>query len=86
MALADRVTNRPKPTNGLPCSIAVLLDTLEGDELEAFRAMLGTPGKRDGWSAAEIYEAVTAEGHSIGLQSINRHRSDPPRCRCGATR
>jgi hypothetical protein len=41
--------------------------------------MLGTPEKR-GWSQRDIYEALTAEGHEVGFQSINRHRGGACRC------
>lgn len=77
MALADRTP--PRPSTGLPCSIGALLDRLHGDELDAFRQMLGTPENR-GWSATAIYDAVRDEGYDIGLQSINRHRGR--KCRC----
>lgn len=80
MSLANRVRTPPAAMHGLPCSVAVLLDTLKGDELEALRIMLGTPEKR-GWSQRDIYEALTAEGHEVGYQSINRHRGG--QCRCG---
>lgn len=76
MALSDRVAAPPPPLQGMPCSIGTLLDTLEGDELEAFRVMLGSPS----WTAAMVYDAVRDEGHAIGRQSISRHRGK--RCRC----
>ena len=80
MALSERINQgRPAPTHGYPCSVGALLDTLEGDELAAFKTMLGTREKR-GWSATDIYAAVTAEGHTIGLQTINKHRGG--NCRC----
>ena len=79
MALADRLTEPPAPIHGTPCSVGVLLDTLEGAELEAFKAMLGTPEQR-GWSQDAIYTALTDEGYRVGRQSINRHRGG--RCRC----
>src|SRR5690242_1284466 len=51
MALANR---KPPPSmTGLPCSIGVLLATLQGDELDAFLEMLGTPERR-GWPATAI--------------------------------
>ena len=65
--------------HGTPCSVGALLDQLEGAELEALQTMLGTPEKR-GWSQAEIYKALTAEGYEVGLQTINRHRGG--QCRC----
>lgn len=81
MSLAERVKTPPATAiHGLPCSVGLLLDTLEGDELDALKAMLGTPEQR-GWSQSDIYDALTSEGYEVGRQSINRHRSG--RCRCG---
>jgi len=80
MSLAKRVQEPPVRTYGMPCSIGNLLNTLEGDELAAFKVMLGTPDK-PGWDASAIFDAVTAEGYAIGRQSINRHRGR--KCRCG---
>lgn len=80
MALAARVTQpRPAPVHGSPCSVGNLLATLEGDELDAFKTMLGTP-ERPGWTASDIYAAVTDEGHHVSYQQINRHRGS--KCRC----
>ena len=77
MALADR--KAPPAMHGLPCSIGELLNSLEGDELAAFKTMLGTPTNR-GWSATAIWQACRDEGYQIGLQSVNRHRGG--KCRC----
>lgn len=77
MALADHTP--PVASTGLPCSVGALLDRLEGDELAAFKTMLGTPEQR-GWPATAIYDAVREEGYEIGLQSVNRHRGR--KCRC----
>jgi hypothetical protein len=76
MALSDRVQSPPPPIHGIPCSIGTLLATLEGDELEAFRQMLASTA----WNASMIYDAVRDEGHTIGRQSISRHRGG--KCRC----
>lgn len=81
MALSDRVKTRPAAKHGTPCSVGALLDHLEGAELEALKVMLGDPVKRDGWPADDIYDALVEEGHSVGRQTINRHRGG--RCRCG---
>lgn len=81
MALSDRVNEkRPAPIHGYPCSVGTLLATLKGEELEALRLMLGTK-ERPGWSAADIYATLTAEGYAVGHQTINRHRGG--KCRCG---
>lgn len=76
MALADRHLTPPPAVHGTPCSIGNLLDTLTGDELAAFKHMLGSGD----WTANMVYDAVIAEGYPIGRQSIGRHRGQ--RCRC----
>lgn len=81
MALAERLSKQPAPTHGLPCSVGVLLNTLEGDERDALLTMLGTPEQR-GWSASEIFDALTAEGYRIAFRSINPHRGG--KCRCAS--
>jgi len=79
MALADRVQSKPTRRHGIPCSVGELLDTLPADESAALEQMLS-----GGWSQAEIHAAVTAEGHYVGRQTINRHRSRACRCYQGA--
>lgn len=76
MSLADRLDNTPQRIHGKPCSIGALEQRLDGDEAKALQAMLHELG----WSAARIYEALTSEGHEVGAQSINRHRSRGCRC------
>lgn len=76
MALADRVTAPPPMLHGLPCSIGALLDSLDAAERGALQMMLDSSQ----WNATMIYDAVRDEGHQIGRQSINRHRSG--KCRC----
>ena len=80
MALVDRIkTPQPNPT-GTPCSVRVLLDTLEGAELEALKQMLAS---RE-WSQAMVWKALTDEGYEVGMQSVNRHRGG--KCRCAKDR
>ena len=80
MALSDRINEkRPAPIHGYPCSVGKLLAELDGDEREALLHMLGT-NERPGWSAADIFAALTSEGHTVGYQTINRHRGG--KCRC----
>ena len=76
MALADRITQTaPERVHGLPCSVGDLLTRLPEAEADALRHMLA-----NGWSMNQIYEALTAEGHDVGRQTINRHRSRSCRC------
>lgn len=80
MALTDRLNDvRPAAIKGSPCSVGVLLDTLDVDDRDALLLMLGNT-EQPGWTAGDIYDAVTAEGHKIGFQTINRHRGR--KCRC----
>ena len=76
MPLADKLHEKPKRTNGLPCSVGSLLETLPESEAKALHDMLYTLG----WSAKQIHKAVTDEGHTIAFQTINRHRSSSCRC------
>jgi hypothetical protein len=76
MALADRLNNTPPNMTGTPCSVRVLLDTLQGDELAALKHMLAS---RE-WSQAMIWKALLDEGYEVGQQSVNRHRGG--KCRC----
>lgn len=87
MALADRATQRPESINGYPCSVAKLLDTLEGKELAAFQLiMYGRAGLTEpridfrGWTEREVFEVVTEEGYEVAKNQINEHRGK--RCRC----
>lgn len=80
MALSDRLAEPTRQTGGTPCSLGAMLATLEGAELDALQAMLGTPERR-GWTAPAIYEALRDEGYSdVAMRSINHHRGG--RCRC----
>lgn len=77
MALSDAIKSEPaRRPSGIPCSVAELADRLQGAELDAFNAMMYELG----WSAERIYRAVAAEGHYVGKQTINRHRSQSCRC------
>lgn len=76
MALSERLKTTPQRQPGLPCSVGALLDTLPADEAGALEQMMGPLG----WSASRIYEALAAEGHEVGRQTIGRHRSRACRC------
>lgn len=76
MALSDKLTETPRRETGFACSVGALLDRLPQDEADALTQMMGPLG----WSAARIYDALAAEGHEVGRQTINRHRSRSCRC------
>lgn len=71
MALADKLDQKPRRATGRPCSIGELEAILTGAEADAFRAMMYELG----WSQERIFAALKAEGHIVGKQTINRHRS-----------
>lgn len=76
MALADRITQpAPERAHGLPCSVGEKLAELPEAEADALRHMLA-----NGWSQQQIWEALKSEGHVVGKQTINRHRSRACRC------
>lgn len=76
MGLSERLAAPPTTIHGLPCSIGTLLIELDPADKAALEQMLGSRQ----WNATMIYDAVRAEGHEIGRQSINRHRGR--KCRC----
>lgn len=76
MALSDRLESTPARKHGLPCSVGALLDRLPEAEADALNRMMHELG----WSANAIYEALEAEGHEVGRQTVSRHRSRSCRC------
>jgi len=76
VALADRIAQpAPERVHGLPCSVGKLLAELPEAEADALRHMLS-----NGWSQRQVFDALLAEGHVVGQQTINRHRSRGCRC------
>lgn len=90
MSLAARITDRPESINGYPCSVANLFADVEAKgqaELAALQViMYGRAGLNEprhdarGWTEAEIFKTVTAEGYKVARNQINQHRGK--RCRC----
>lgn len=73
--------------HGTPCSVGSLIASLEPSELAALqkimygRAGLTEPsGTYRGWTEAEVFATVTAEGYKVAKNQINEHRGK--RCRC----
>lgn len=80
MALADKLNDTPGGFAGTPCSVGAVLDRLDDADRAALLVALGTPERR-GLPASRIYDALVADGHRVGFQTINRHRAG--KCRCG---
>lgn len=81
MTLADKLAGEARSRTGRPCSVGALEDDLDGPEADALYAMLYTLG----WSGKKIWEALADEGHVVGKQTINRHRSRSCGCYQGKT-
>lgn len=78
MAFADRAKTNPVRIHGSPCSICELLKKLPKGEAASLQVMLTDvrPGSTSWkWSQSDLYLAIRDEGHEVGRQSINRHRS-----------
>jgi hypothetical protein len=88
MGLAQVVASTPtaRPNTGLPCSVGALIDSLEGDELDALLLILYGDGRQRGGRgrpAKEVHRLILDGGYHASYQQINRHR-DPREgsCRC----
>ena len=75
MALADHLTTKP-PVRSV-CSVGRLLATMPDDDITALRQMLASH-----MSASQIFTALTAEGYTVGRETIGNHRRG--QCSCGA--
>lgn len=80
MALKDRLDEAPRKPTGKACSVGALLSTLPTDEAAALDRMMYELG----WSQSRIHDALRSEGHEVGRQTINRHRSTA--CSCFSAR
>lgn len=88
LSLAERVTQRPDVIiHGHPCSVGKLIASMDEAELAAFQQiMYGRSGLTEparavrGWTEAQVFDAVVAEGYEVAKSQINEHRGK--RCRC----
>ena len=80
MSLAERYkTPNTISRQGLPCSVAELLESLPDVEAKALRKMLAAPFRV--WGHQDIEDALLAEGHKVGRGTVGKHRRGS--CRCG---
>lgn len=71
---AEKAASRKGPL----CGIAKVQATLDPADLKALDGYLAD---RDGITSAVIYRALRAEGHTVGKNTIERHRKGE--CHCG---
>lgn len=75
MPLAEKLNTPTRRQPGTPCSVAELLAKLNNDDRAALHAALDSRQ-----SSSEIYWALRDEGHTVGKQTIGRHRRGDCRC------
>lgn len=79
MGLADVLaTPKERARKGPQCLACRLLDTLQGDELAAYKAALDNPA----WEASALAKELRAEGYDVSDYGLQRHR----RKQCAGTR
>lgn len=77
MSLSERAARGPAPVvHGHPCSVGEVHAKLAPEEAAALDLMLTDRS----WTAGQIFEALGAEGHVVGRQTVARHRGR--KCRC----
>lgn len=77
MSLRERLIIEKGGSNqGLHCSVAILLRTLTGADLEDLQAALAD----DQVSHAALERGIKAEGWFVGTGSIGKHRRGDCRC------
>jgi hypothetical protein len=74
---AEKAASRKGP----PCGMAVVESRLDPDDLAALHEFLAD---RDNVTTAAIYRALAGDGHSVGKNTIERHRRGE--CACGQSR
>ena len=77
MALADHLTTKPPVRN--ICSVGRLLAIMPDDDVTALRQMLASH-----MSGSQIFTALTAEGYTVGRETIGNHRRGQCSCKADA--
>ena len=76
MSLRDQIAAESTIKKGPPCSVALLLSELKGDDRQAVIEALGDPKV----PATAIDRALLKEGHRVGSNSLQRHRRGECSC------
>lgn len=80
MSLADKLKEATRTGPGLPCGVAVLLDTIKGEDREALELIFSSKSVRGNIPNTKIHSILVSEGYDIAFASIRLHRGQ--RCRC----
>ena len=76
MTFADRARAVQQGRKGSHCSAGLVLDSLD----EVYRAEVDAALADPAIYTSSIAELMSADGHEIGVQNLNRHRRG--RCMC----
>jgi hypothetical protein len=83
MSLADKLKEATRTGPGLPCGVAVLIDTLEGEDRQALELIFSTKSVKGTIPNTKIHKILISEGYDIAFSSIRHHRSQVCRCYTG---
>ena len=84
MTLAERLASTQRRGPGLPCSVAIVLETLDDEDAQALRDALAVPkGDPNRLSAQQLSEILREEGHKVPYKSLELHRKGACRCEPG---
>ena len=84
MTLAERLASTQRRGPGLPCSVAIVLETLDDKDAQALRDALAVPkGDPSRLSAQQLSEILREEGHKVPYKSLELHRKGACRCEPG---
>ena len=84
MTLAERLASTQRRGPGLPCSVAIVLETLDDKDAQALRDALAVPkGDPNRLSAQQLSEILREEGHKVPYKSLDLHRKGACRCEPG---
>ena len=83
MSLADKLKEATCTGPGLPCGVAVLIETLEGEDRKALEIIFSTKSVRGTVPNTKLHKILISEGHDIAFASIRHHRAQACRCYTG---
>ena len=83
MSLAEKLKEATRTGPGLPCGVAVLIETLEGEDRKALEIIFSTKSVRGTVPNTKLHKILISEGHDIAFASIRHHRAQACRCYTG---
>lgn len=84
VSLAEKLKEATRTGPGLPCGVAVLLESLQGEDKEALELIFSTKSVKGTIPNTKIHKILISEGHDIAFASIRHHRAKACRCFTGA--